>query len=99
MAFTPLREAALYLSAIPGLYLMLEGNELVRQIHERRGWRFIGVLEGQNVEDVELRFFQYQTRGDQEPDIEHPPIETKNPAFVPAQNAPTSSIGLFPLES
>ncbi len=46
----------LYLSAIPGLYLLLEGNELVRKKLERAGWRFAGVVDAQNLEEAEIKF-------------------------------------------
>ncbi len=45
-----------YLSAIPGLYLLLEGNELIRRKLERKGWRFAGVVDGANQEEAEIRF-------------------------------------------
>jgi len=45
-----------YLSAIPGFYLLLEGNELVRRKLERGGWRFAGVVDGQNRDEAEIRF-------------------------------------------
>lgn len=47
---------ALYLSAIPGLYLLLEGNELVRKLYERKGWKFAGIVDGENLEAAEIRF-------------------------------------------
>jgi hypothetical protein len=46
----------LYLSAIPGFYLLLEGNELIRRKLERKGWRFAGVSEASTLEDAEIRF-------------------------------------------
>ena len=44
------------LSALPGLYLFLEGQELRRGELERQGWQFEGVVEAANEEEAELRF-------------------------------------------
>ena len=46
----------LYLSALPGLYLLLEGSELITADLERRGWRFAGTVEGDDLEEAEIRF-------------------------------------------
>ena len=93
--FTPLREAVLYLSAIPGIYLMLEGNELLRQKHERQGWRFVGVVQGHDIGEAELRYFE-NTR----PEASEPALPAELPAKTPDSHIiPSQSIGLFPLES
>ena len=49
---------------IPGVLLVLghllfatEGNELRRWTLQRRGFRLIGVIEGQGVEEAEIRYF------------------------------------------
>ncbi len=103
LAITSFREAAIILSALPGLYLLLEGHELVRQKYESKGWVHTGVIHGSNLEDAELRYFlsrQAQSnpsgRGnisliDTEqtmlPEINHP---------KPARSGRTD--GLFPLD-
>ena len=48
--------AVLYLSALPGLYLLLEGNELIRGKLERNGWRFAGLVDADTKEAAEIRF-------------------------------------------
>lgn len=48
--------AIAYLSALPGLYLLLEGQELVSAKFERMGWRFAGVVEGEDKEEAEIRY-------------------------------------------
>ena len=97
LAFTDYREAIVFLSMIPGLFLLLEGHELIRQYWEDKGWRFVGVVHGRNAEEAELRYFeanenQANERGS---DIVRKPesiaIETK-PAPIP-------SIGLFATEN
>ena len=50
-------QLALLLSGLPGLYLFLEGNELIRLKHEREGWLFDGVLEAPDRPTAELRYF------------------------------------------
>lgn len=95
MYFTPLREAGLYLSAIPGLFLMLEGNELIRQRHERQGWQYLGLVQGQNLEDAEMRFFETQTLGETTVTPSAPKLS--EPVKLSAAT-PVQSISLFPLE-
>ena len=48
---------ATLLAILPGFYLLLEGNELVRARLERHGWQLADVVEAPNQADAELRFF------------------------------------------
>ena len=48
--------AVLYLSALPGLYLLLEGSALISGKLERAGWRFAGVVDADTREAAEIRF-------------------------------------------
>ena len=48
----------MYLSAVPGLYLLLEGDELIRRNLERFGWQYSGVIEGDTREEAEIRFLE-----------------------------------------
>ena len=45
-----------YLSVLPGFYLLLEGNEHVRYMLERKGWRFSGVVEADSRDEAEIRY-------------------------------------------
>jgi len=56
LAFTSPGIAVSYLSILPGLYLLLEGYELVRKNLESKGWQFAGIVEGENKEEAEIRF-------------------------------------------
>ncbi len=56
LAFTSPSIAVSYLSILPGLYLLLEGYELVRKNLENTGWRYAGIVEGENIEEAEIRF-------------------------------------------
>lgn len=47
---------ASYLSALPGLYLLLEGYQLVRKKLENDGWRYAGIVEAENREEAEIRY-------------------------------------------
>ena len=51
------------LSALPGLYLFLEGQELRRGELERQGWQFEGIVEAANEEEAELRFLNARGSG------------------------------------
>lgn len=83
----------LYLSAIPGLYLLLEGNELVRRKLERDGWTFAGVVDAHNRDEAEIKFMV-----DNEAELSAPKpigkrIVAKHRLPVLAATAPA---GLFP---
>jgi len=94
---TPWRDAALFLSLIPGLYLWLEGNELIAQKYQRRGWRFVGVVQGANEEDAELRY--YDLKRDEVAAVSSEPKTIENPVENRRQPIQPQSIGLFPLEN
>ena len=46
------------LSLLPGLYLFIEGRELLAAKLRRKGWRFAGVVEADSEEAAERRFFE-----------------------------------------
>lgn len=78
--------AILYLSALPGLYLLLEGQELVRAKLERKGWNFAGVVEAVNHDEAELRYYARR---------ETPRVSSASARPVPRKVSPTNH-GLFP---
>ena len=93
IAFWQPGAAIAYLSAVPGLYLLLEGSELVRKKHERNGWRYAGVVEGDTQEEAEIRFLV-----NHEPELiakqatsKPQPVVSRVPFHVPDVNP-----GLFP---
>ena len=45
------------LSAIPGIFLFLEGNQLRRRKLEQAGWSEVGLVEADSLEDAELRWY------------------------------------------
>jgi len=97
MVTTPWRDAALFLSLIPGMYLWLEGNELIRQRYERRGWRFVGVVRGTDEEEAEMRYFDSKSA-----QATHSLPQAENissSAETHRQPVQQPSIGLFPLEN
>ena len=51
-------EAVTFLLAfLPGLFLMFEGNQLIRNRLSRQGWQLVDVVSGARREDAELAFF------------------------------------------
>lgn len=48
--------AVSYLSILPGFYLLLEGYQMLCNDLERKGWRYAGIVEGDNKEEAEVRF-------------------------------------------
>lgn len=65
---------ALLLTFVPGLFLFLEGHELRRKALERQGWKFVGIVEGEDRVEAEIRYFSniQQSAGEQK----------KKPAFI-----------------
>ncbi len=49
------------LGSLPGLYLFLEGRQLLRGRLERTGWRFAGVVEADSAHEADLRYFSGRT--------------------------------------
>ena len=79
-----------YLSALPGLYLLLEGTELIRAKYERQGWRYDGIVEGDDQEEAEIRYLTNYAR-------ESAPEKTKPaPVQRPIGFKPVANAGLFP---
>jgi hypothetical protein len=90
---------AILLSALPGLYLFVEGNELLRNRLSRSGYTLADVVEGDNVRDAEIRYFTDAVPVAAERDSAP---SAKPEALVPKSAAPhrqprdTSGIGIFP---
>ncbi|MBL4892479.1 MAG: DUF2628 domain-containing protein, partial [Rhizobiaceae bacterium] len=53
-------ELGSFLSVLPGLFLFLEGREMVHRRYERQGWRFDRVIEAGDEKIAELRYFSEQ---------------------------------------
>lgn len=49
--------ASFVLSVLPGLYLFIDGRQLVRGKLERAGWREVAVVAGENAAEAEQRYF------------------------------------------
>lgn len=49
--------ASLFLSLLPGLYLFIDGRQLVRGKWEHAGWRETALVHGGNAAEAEQRFF------------------------------------------
>ena len=85
--------AALFLFA-------LEANGLRRWTLERRGWRLVGVAEGNSLREAELRFFPaYVAAGGRVPEVAAPPPPPPPaPPAPPTGKAPEPApvVGLFP---
>jgi len=103
LLLTPWQYAVIFLSAIPGIYLFLEGHELVRQKYENQGWWQIGVVQANNEEDAELRntFGRKSSEQSSQSEFEefsaaglHKNFNTSSDNHGSSQN----SIGIFPLE-
>lgn len=74
------------------LLFALEANNLRRWTLERRRYSFLGVAEGRNIEEAEIRFFSEQARAAAMPVSPAPPAPPAPPAGrvpVVAPRAPT----------
>jgi hypothetical protein len=84
-------------SVLISLLIGLEGGTLRRFTLRRRGWRNVGVVSGDRVEDAELRFFDAwirRTPGGSNTARPAPPPPPGSPR-PPSSDAP-GVIGLFP---
>ena len=81
--------AIAYLSALPGFYLLLEGNELIRRKLERDGWIFAGIFDADNSDEAELRFVL------QNANMLQTVVPRPHQSFHPAPKS-LSPVGLFP---
>ena len=68
-----------FLSVLPGLFLFLEGREMIHRRYERQGWRFDGVIEAGDEKTAELKYFLEQdyAPATKKPDEPATPIFTK----------------------
>jgi hypothetical protein len=93
LAFTSPSIAVSYLSILPGLYLLLEGYELVRKNLESKGWQFAGIVEGENKEEAEIRFIA--DHGHIFAEI-RPVVVSEQKAIMPNPGVNKNTMSLFP---
>lgn len=55
---SPFGLAVLLLGGLPGIYLLLEGNQLRRQKADRNGYEFVDVVDASNVRMAHARFLE-----------------------------------------
>ena len=83
----------LYLSALPGLYLLLEGNQLIASKLERDGWQYAETVEGDNKEEAEIRYLYERS----EPAAQsESPKQIVRPTPILGRPVPVAQAGLFP---
>lgn len=87
------------LSVLPGIYLLIEGREMIRRRYERQGWNFDGVIEAGDEETAELRYFsKAEHRHSLQKSRQKPRPAAKPRMFATSQirPAPPTPMGLFP---
>jgi len=86
--------AVVAISFLPGLYLFLEGRNLVSAELERGGWEMAGLVEASDMEDAEYRWFSDHARKTSVPSVALSafPVPPK-PVTAPIQDRP--DFGLF----
>lgn len=84
--------ASFLLSILPGLYLFIDGRQLVRGRLERAGWREVTVVSGESVAEAEQRYF-----GTDRATITNLPVPRSDPSSLarPLPASGQSGIGLF----
>lgn len=90
--------AASLIGILLGLLVGLEAGTLRRFTLNRRGWKNLGVVSGDDLEDAERRFFDaWLRRTNSTPGAPHTPTPPTTPA-APFQRPPRGPdvIGLFP---
>jgi len=80
------------LMLLPGLYLFLEGRQLLRARLERKGWRLAGVVEAANAEEADIRWFSGETEAAAPP---KPPVIASASPVPPPTTGTEPSIGIF----
>lgn len=85
--------AVSYLSILPGVYLLLEGYQLLRQNLEAKGWQFAGVVEGENREEAEIRFL---VNSGKEFTTPTPKTRSDHKPAILNTSSKTNNMGLFP---
>ena len=83
---TPLAAASFFLSGLPGIYLYLEGHQLIRARLEREGYQLVDVLDASDEESAVGRFLE---NWKPKPVTRSKPVST-----LPARQS-EPSIGLF----
>jgi hypothetical protein len=74
-----------------GLFLGLEGNNLIVRKLARQGWRLADVVEARDLPEAERRYFERALANDTAP-----PRREPSPVMRPLSAAPAPIIGLFP---
>ena len=85
--------AVSYLSILPGLYLLLEGYQLVRRNLENKGWQFAGIVEGENREEAEIRYLVNSGNKFAKPKTK---IQTNHRPTVINTGSASDNMSLFP---
>ena len=79
------------LSILPGLYLFLEGNELLGRELQRKGWNQAGLVQAASKEEAELRFIS-QYHVSTQPTV----YRGENRHATTVSPTPAPAIGIFP---
>lgn len=93
LAFASPGIAVSYLSILPGLYLLLEGYELVRKNLENRGWQYAGIVEGENKEEAGIRFIVDHGNMFAE---QKPVVASQQKSVMPNPGVKKDTMSLFP---
>ncbi len=94
-------------SPLPGIFLALahfffalEANNLRVWTLLRRDYRMVGVAEGRNIEDAEIRFFHAREEPPRRDPRLPPPARLQSAMGIPAMRGPSAEsgevVGLFP---
>lgn len=98
LLLTSYRDAALFISLLPGIYIWLEGHKLIHQRYELQGWVFQGVVGASSLEDAELRYFSYKQKiPSQMATADETNSDLIKPKFTPLSST-SGSVGIFPAE-
>lgn len=81
------------LSALPGLYILLEGRELIANRLVSRGWREVAAVEAPDKHSAEIKFIM---GADEAGLLDDQPNSPAKPSRMISATASGPSIGLFP---
>lgn len=86
-----------FLSTLVSIFVGLEGNQLRIAALERRGWHQAGLIEAENLEEAELRFFSNRASRQVSEGRRPPPsVRDAQPARQPSREGPILGLLDYP---
>ncbi len=99
LILTPYRDAAVFISLIPGIYIWLEGHKLIHQRYELQGWIFQGVVGANSLDDAELKYYSYSQKNQSTVQDHELGKEASFAGNLAIPSSTKQSLSIFPVET